>query len=111
MTSKEEYLPERPTPVQFTSKDRNLIIGLPSLKDGLANQFRLARIMRGRILVLLSGYDMGDLMCQVEKAAGREKDPKKRRNLKKLRLKFPLLFDLQSFFAATDNDYGSSDED
>lgn len=28
MTSKEEYLPERPTPVKFTLKDRNLILGL-----------------------------------------------------------------------------------
>lgn len=111
MTSKEEYLPERSTPVKFTLKDRNLILGLSSLQDDLASRFRLARIRRGRILVLLSGYDMGDLMCQVERGAGGEKDPKKRRNLKKLRMKFPLLFDLQSFLIATDTDYGSSDED
>jgi len=111
MTCKEEYLPERPTPVKFTLKDRKLILGLRSLPDHLGSRIRLARIGRGSILVPLSGYDMGELMCQVEIAAGREKDPKKRRNLKKLRRKFPLLFDLQSFFTATDTDYGRSDED
>ena len=111
MTSKEEYLPERPTPVQFTLRDRNLIPDLPSLQDDLATRFRSAQITRGRIFVLLSGYDMGDLMCQVERAASREKDQKKRRNLKKLLMKFPLLFDLHSFFTTTDTDYGSSEED
>jgi len=111
MTGKEEYLPERPTPVKFTLKDRTLILGLRSLQSNLAIRIRLARIRRGRILVPLSGYDMGDLICQVELAAGREKDPKKRRNLKKLRMKLPLLFDLQSFFTATDTDYGRLDDD
>ncbi|HTX19338.1 MAG TPA: hypothetical protein VMG34_11820 [Bacteroidota bacterium] len=111
MVGKEEYLPERPTPVKFTLKDRKLILGLRTLESTLANRIRLARIGRGRIVVSLSGYDMAELMCQVELAAGREKDPEKRRDLKKLRRKFPLLFDLQSFFTATDTDYGISDDD
>jgi hypothetical protein len=111
MTSKEEYLLEHPTPVKFTLKDRNLILGLIARQEDLASRFKIARIRRGRIFVLLSGYDMCDLMCQVERAAGREMNPKKRRNLKKLRLKFALLFDLQSFRTATETDYWSSDED
>ena len=111
MTSKEEYLPERPTPVKFTLRDRKLILGIIARQRDLASRFKAVRIRRGGILVLLSGYEMGDLMCRIERAAGRETNPKKRRNLKKLRLKFPLLFDLPSLRTATETDYWSSDED